>query len=81
MTKLVANGTRAPIGVRDDLSEVDRVTYRKWARGLSMVYSAVIIALVAVGFVTHHYQDTQTARQSQPVGFNAPPAAGSHPLG
>jgi hypothetical protein len=71
MTKLAANGTRAPIGAPNDLSEEDRVTHRKWARALSMVYSAVIIALVAVGFVTHHYQDTQTARKSQTVGFNA----------
>jgi hypothetical protein len=71
MTKLAANGTRTPIGAPNDLSEEDRVTHRKWARALSMVYSAVIIALVAVGFVTHHYQDTQTARKSQTVGFNA----------
>jgi hypothetical protein len=81
MTKLAANGTRSPIGALNDLCEEDRVTHRKWARALSIVYSVVIIALLAVGFVTHHNQDTQTARQSQTVGFNALPAEGSHPLG
>jgi len=78
MSKLAANGTRAPISPLNDLSEADRATHRKWARALSMVYSAVIIALVAVGFVTHHYHDTQTARKSQTVGFNALSAEGSH---
>lgn len=81
MTKLAANGTRAPIGARNDLCEEDRATHRKWARALSIVYSVVIIALLAVGFVTHHYQDTQTARHSQTVGFNAVPAEACHPFG
>jgi len=46
--------------------------------GLSFL---IMIGLLAVGFVTHHYQDTQTARQSQPVGFNAVPAEAYHPFG
>jgi hypothetical protein len=81
MTKLAANGVRSLIGAVHDLCEEDRVTHRKWARALSMVYSAVIIALLAIGFVTHHYQDMQTARQSHAVSFNSLSTEASHPFG
>jgi hypothetical protein len=80
MTRLTANGTRSPIGAFN-LSEQDRTTHRKWTRAWAVAYSAVIIALLAIGFVTRHGDDAQTARRSQPVSFNALPAEAPHPIG
>jgi hypothetical protein len=81
MTNRTAYGIRSPIGPVNDLSEEDRATHRKWARALSMAYSAGIIALLAILFVTHHYRDVETARHGQTVGFHALPTEISHPFG
>ena len=80
MTKLVAHGTRSTI-CADYPTEEDRSTYRRWARGCTIAYSAIIIALLAIGFAMRDARDSQTAKQSQTVGFNALIAEGPHPLG
>jgi len=62
------------------LTDEDRITFRKWARAWYFVYSVAIVVLVAVGFVTYRGQDAQTARRSQPVGFNELPTEGLSPV-
>jgi hypothetical protein len=77
MTQLAANGIRAPIGAYP-LNEEDRATHRRWARGCTIAYSVVIIALLATGFWFRAPQDWQMARESRTVGAGAmtpPPAA------
>jgi hypothetical protein len=80
MTRLSAHGARSPLYTRS-LTEEDRITFRKWARAWYIGCSAAIVVLFAIGFVTYRGQDVQTARRSQPVGFNALPTEGSHPFG
>ena len=80
MTRLSAHGTRSPLYAHQ-LTDEDRITFRKWARGWYFTCSVAIVVLVVVGFVTYRSQDAQTARRSQPVGFNELPIEGSHPFG
>jgi hypothetical protein len=80
MTRLSAHGARSPLYARR-LTDEDQVTYRKWARVWYIACSVAIVVLFAVGFVTYRGEDALTARHSQPVGFNALPAEGSHPFG
>lgn len=80
MTRLSAHGSRSPLYARR-LTEEDRITYRKWARAWYIACSVAVAVLFAVGLVTYHGQDPQTARRSQPVGFNTLPAESSHPFG
>ncbi len=73
MTKLTAHGMHSTNYAHYSTGE-DRSTYRKWARGCTIAYSVVIVALLAVGFLLRDTHDSQVAKQSHPV------AAGSMAL-
>jgi hypothetical protein len=70
MTKLAAHGTRSTIGAHYPTGE-DRATFRSWARGCTIAYSLVIVALLALGFALRDTHDSQVAKQSRPLGIGA----------
>jgi hypothetical protein len=70
MTKLAAHGTRSPICAHD-LTGEDRSTFRRWARGCTIAYSVVIVALLALGFALRDTPDSQLAKQSPSLRIGA----------
>lgn len=72
MTELPAHGTRSSMGALYRTAE-DRATFRKWARGCTIAYSIVIVALLAIGFSTRDTRDSRMVAQSQAIGAMAPP--------
>lgn len=82
MTKLSPLGSRSPLAVFPDLSEEDRSTYRRWARGWYLCSAIFLAGLVAVG-VSSRVPHLQAGLQGQTVGSgaNARPAGQFHPGG
>jgi hypothetical protein len=70
MTKLAAPGTHSPIYAHQQ-SEEDRSTFRSWARGCTIAYSMIIVALLTVGFALRDRPDSQVAKQSPSLGIGA----------
>jgi hypothetical protein len=70
MTKLAAHGTRSSIGAHHPTGE-ERATFRSWARGCTIAYSVVIIALLAAGFALRDTPESQVAKQSPSPGIGA----------
>jgi hypothetical protein len=79
MTIEAANGTRAPVGARH-LNEEDRATYRRWACGCYAAYSALILALLAVGFWFRDQPQSQMASESRSVGADTMAQPATAPL-
>jgi hypothetical protein len=82
MTRLPRPGSRSPIHLHE-LSEEDRATYRRWARGWYVCGSIFIAGLLAVGLSGRAAHFVTGAQPSQTVGidFNAKPARQPHPGG
>jgi hypothetical protein len=81
MTRLSPHGSRSPIN-EHELSEEDRLTYRRWARVAYACCTLLIAGLLAVGLSTRQ-PNTRTATQGQIVGIGivARPAGQPHPGG
>lgn len=69
MTRLAHHGLRSSKDVQD-LSEDDRSTYRRWARGSCAIYAIILVALFA-GFWIHDRSTTMVAGRNHPVGIDA----------
>jgi hypothetical protein len=82
MTKLSPLGSRSPLALQSELSEEDRSTCRRWARGWYVCCSIFIAGLLAVGLSTRTPR-LQADLQGQSVGSsaNARPAGQPHPGG
>jgi type VI protein secretion system component VasF len=64
MTKLALHGLRSRQDVQN-LSEQDRTTYRRWARGSCAVY-ALVLAVLFAGFWIHDRDVTVAQSVSEP---------------
>jgi hypothetical protein len=82
MTKLSPHGSRSPLTLPPELSEEDRSTYRRWARGWYVCCSIFIVGLLAVGLSTRvpHFQ-AGLKGQNVGSGANAHSADWPHPGG
>jgi hypothetical protein len=82
MTKLSPLGCRSPLAAFPDLSEEDRSTHRRWARGWYVCCSIFIAGLLAVG-LSARVPHLQAGLQDQTAhsGTNARPVGQPHPGG
>ncbi len=74
MGRLPPDVTRMPIYERD-MTEEDRQTYRRWARGWYICTSATLLVLLALGFSFRHQDGPQAARESKTAGVNTKSAS------
>jgi hypothetical protein len=76
MTKLSPHGSRSPLTAPPELSEEDRLTYRRWVRGWYVCCSIFMVGLLAVGLSTRAPR-LQASLQGETVGS----VADAHSLG
>ena len=81
MTKLPPPASRYPIGLHE-MTEEERLTYRRWARFSWVCYTLLVAGLLAVGLSTRQ-SDTRTAIDDRTagIGADAKPAGQRHPGG
>ena len=81
MTRLSPHGSRSPLTIPPELSEEDRSTYRRWARGWYACCVIFVAGLLVVGLSTRP-PHSQAGMQRQTVGIGAErPAGQPHPGG
>jgi hypothetical protein len=77
MIRLSTSGSHLPIRLHQT-SEVDRKTYKNWARGCFVCYFLLIAGLLIAGLSTRH-SDTQPAKdQTAGIGIVAEPVQQHH---
>jgi hypothetical protein len=57
-----------PLQSLEELSPQDRVTYRRWARGVFATYGALLTVLVALAFYQTMVAPTQTQMSGESAG-------------
>jgi hypothetical protein len=72
--RLSPDAARMPIYAHN-MTEEDRQTYRRWARGWYISTATVLVALLAVGFSIRHPPGPQTARGSDTSAVNTKSAS------
>jgi hypothetical protein len=67
MAELSPHGSRFPLAIFSNLSEADRLSYRRWTRGWSAGCAIALAAVMAIGFWSRS-PDLQAGSEHQTVG-------------